>query len=261
MFENIAEYCKKFGEKAGIVIEDLRTGEKLEINPDISFSSASLIKYPIMWSLFEQVSEGKVDLLEIHELVKEDKAGSSVYDSSVLRELHEGIPLTIEDCVNFMIVISDDTATNIIMKKLGFETMNRSFERLGFKGTKAGRLMMDYEGLEAGRDNFISAGDISHLSKLLCQDKILESKYNRQMLDIMLRQRHNDGINKHYPMDILYAHKGGCIRQYGIDHDCGILYKEGKPAVLVNVCTRFVDNSRSEINHIGDMLYQCIFES
>lgn len=259
MFEKIAEYCEKFEDKMGIVIEDLRTGEKLERNPALSFSSASLIKYPIMWSLFEQVSQGKVDLEEVHELVKEDKAGSSVYDSSVIRELHEGIPLTLLDCVKFMIVISDDTATNIIMKRLGFETINKSFARLGFQGTSAGRLMMDYEGLEAGRDNFISAGDINRLSRILCEDQILESRYNRQMLEIMLSQRHNDGINKHYPMDIRYAHKGGCIRQYGIDHDCGILYKDGAPAVLVNVCTRFVENSRDEINHIGDMLYQCIY--
>lgn len=260
MFEKIADYCEKFGDKMGIVLEDLKTGEKLEKNPDISFSSASLIKYPIMWSLFEQVSEGKIDLQEVHTLVKEDKAGSSVYDSSVLRELHEGIPLTLEDCLNFMIVISDDTATNIIMKKLGFETMNASFERLGLKGTKAGRLMMDYEGLEHGRDNFISAGDMNRLSEILCRDEILDHTFNQKMLGILLRQRHNDAVNKHYPMDIPYAHKGGCIRQYGIDHDCGILYKDGKPAVLVNVCTRFVENSRDEINHIGDMLYECVYK-
>ncbi len=259
MLKEIEEYCRQFKEHIGLVIEDLSTGEKIEMNPHTAFSSASLIKYPVMWSFFEQLGMGGIDRQEIHELTQEDKAGSGVYDSSVLRELHAGTPLTLEDCIIFMIVISDDTATNIIMKKLGFDVMNASFRHLGLIETKAGRLMMDYEGLEAGRDNFVSAGDMNRLSKLICGNRILENKYNEEMLGILLRQRHNDGINKHYPMEVQYAHKGGCIRQYGIDHDCGILYRNGKPRMTVNVCTRQVEHSREVINHIGDMVYKSLY--
>ena len=161
MFEQIREYCLPFGEKIGVVIEDLVTGEMMEINQNKSFSSASLIKYPIMWCFFQLVSEGKISLDEIYVLHDEDKVGVSVFDTGVLRELHDGVELTLEDCLKFMIVISDDTATNIIMKKIGFETMNRMFQKICLVETKVGRLMMDYDGLKQGRDNYVSAGDMN----------------------------------------------------------------------------------------------------
>lgn len=258
MFEDILEECGRYGDRVGVVIEDLLTGEKMEWNPQLSFSSASLIKYPIMWSFLEYIHEGGTALDEIYLLKEEDKVGESVFDTGVLRELHSGIKLTMEDCLRFMIVISDDTATNIIMKKLGFERMNKAFERLGLTGTRAGRYMMDYEGLEAGRDNFVSAGDMNRLSKIICLNQILPEKYNQMMLDILLGQRENDGVNKCYPMDTLYAHKCGCIRQYGIDHECGILYKEGRPAVTVNICTKNVKESRGFLQRVGQDIYGLI---
>lgn len=259
MLEMILDYAKQFGDKIGLFIEDYETGEKIEFHPDTSFSSASLIKYPVLWSLMEQVEQGAIDLNETHLLTPEDKAGSSPFDSSVLRELHDGIPLTLEDCAKFMIVISDDTATNIIMQKVSFARMNAAFEELGLTGTRAGRLMMDYAGLEAGRDNFVSAGDMARLSHSICFNEKLSSETNQKMLTILKNQRHNDGINKNYPMEVRMAHKGGCIRQYQIDHDCGVIFKDDKPRVSVNVCTRYLPNARNVINRIGDMVYARIF--
>lgn len=256
MFEEIKEYCSRFGENIGVVIENLITGEKMEVNSDMAFSSASLIKYPVMWCFFQQVSKGNISLKETYILHDCDKVGTSVFDTGVLRELHDGVELTLEDCVRFMIVISDDTATNIIMKKLGCENMNQVFREIGLTTTRIGRLMMDYKGLEQGRDNFVSAGDMNKLSNIICKNQILEEHYNEMMLNIMLAQRENDGINKTYPMNFPYAHKCGCIRQYEIDHESGILFKNGKPAITVNVCTRHVPDSRAVLQEIGKQLWK-----
>ena len=257
MLETILQFTNQYGDRIGLVVEDLKTGEKISQSPDKPFSSASLIKYPIMWAFFKQVAEGEQSLDTVHILKQGDKAGTSPFDSSVLRELHTGIPLTLEDCIKFMIVISDDTATNIIMHRLGMDYLNEAFASIGLKNTHVGRFMMDYGGLEAGRDNFVSAEDMNHLSKLICENAILPAKYNQQMLAILCNQRHNDSLRRFLPMSLKMGHKGGCIRQYSIDHDCGIMFdSHSKPRFLVNVCTKDIDRSKDVIGEIGKMVFQ-----
>lgn len=255
MFETLRKFTSDYGDRMGLVVEDLKTGEKVSHNPHKAFSSASLIKYPIMWTFFKRVYEGKASLNAIHILKNEDKAGSSPFDSSVLRELHEGVPLTMEDCIKFMIVISDDTATNIIIRQLGMDYINTALQEIGLKDTHVGRLMMDYAGLEAGRDNFVSAEDMNALSKMLCNDEGLPAEYNVQMRTIMCNQRHNDSLRRYLPMSLTMGHKGGCIRQYHIDHDCGFMYQGKTPRLLINVLTKDIDDSKEVIAQIGKMLY------
>lgn len=259
MFEAIADYARPFGDKLGLVVEDLKTGEKIQQTPHKAFSSASLIKYPIMWVFFREVAQGRQSLETVHILKNEDKAGSSPFDSSILREFHQGLELTLEDCVKLMMVISDDTATNIIMKRLGIDYINTVLKgELGFTDSSVGRFMMDYEGLEAGRDNFVSAHDINSLSLCICRNKLLPEDCNRQMLEILCNQRHNDTLRRDLPMSLQMGAKGGRIRQYGMQHDCGIMFEAGTPRFLVNVLTQSIENSTDVIAAIGRMVYDCL---
>ena len=99
MFEAILDYVSPQKDKIGLYVQDLDSGESIAVNADRSFSSASAIKYPVMWAYYELVAKGEIDPLTVHELRDEDRVGTTPYDSGVLRELHTGIPLTYEDCV------------------------------------------------------------------------------------------------------------------------------------------------------------------
>ena len=258
MFEAVEKFASRYADRMGLVVEDLKTGEKISQLPHKPFSSASLIKYPIMWAFFKKVSEGKESLDTIHILRAEDKAGTSPFDSSVLRELHVGVPLTLEDWVKSMIVISDDTATNILMHRLGMDYLNDTFREIGLLDTRVGRFMMDYEGAEAGRDNFVSAEDMNRLSKIICANEYLPATYNSQMLAILCNQRHNDSLRRYLPMSLQMGHKGGCIRQYHIDHDCGIIFENSLPRLLVNVCTKDIENSKEVLGEVGKLVYAAL---
>lgn len=255
MLEPILELVAPYQDKIGLLVQDLKTGEKISVNPHRAFSAASTIKYPIMWVYYQQVALGKISPQDIHILRAEDKAGSDPYDSSVLRELHVGIPLTYEDCCKFMIVVSDDTGTNILLDLLGMELINRTLGEIGLTDTTVGRRMMDYEGLEAGRDNFISAADMAHLSMLLVKDQLLDRAYNQEMLSILCNQRHNDALPRFLPRTVRIGHKGGCIMKYGMDHDVGIVYQGAEPRLLVNVLTQWVENPRDLIGTVAKMAY------
>ena len=103
----------------GLYIHVLDTDEVFELNPERVYPSASVIKIPVMWEFYRQVSLGEVNPQDPFVLHDCHKVGSSVYDSGILREMHDGIQLTYQDILRLMIIISDDTATNIMLDLLG----------------------------------------------------------------------------------------------------------------------------------------------
>lgn len=261
MLESLMRYFEPYGKGVSVLIEDLFTGEIISRNAACRFPSASLIKYPILYSFLEKVSNGEESLKDIHILRETEKVGESVYDTGILRELHAGIEITTEDCLRLMIDISDDTATNIIMKRMSFQSMNEAFTRYGLTSTSVGRYMMEYKGIEKGRDNFISAQDTNNLSKLLLMSAHLSQECRGMALDALLKQRENDGFNKLFPKEIPYAHKCGCIKQYQLDHECGILYQNGKPRLTINFCSKGLKDSRALMNKVGKEIYTILFEN
>ncbi|MBU5430128.1 class A beta-lactamase-related serine hydrolase [Kineothrix sp. MSJ-39] len=259
MLEELRKYLEPYPEGLGVVIEKLDSGERLNWHAGDRFPSASLIKLPIMYCFLELVSEGKENLEDIHVLRENDKVGESVYDTGILRDLHEGIGLTLEDCMRLMIDISDDTATNLIMKRMSFSYMNENFIRYGLHETMVGRYMMEYDGVQKGRDNFTSAKDTNVLLKLLLEGTYLSGKCKELALDVLMKQRENDGLNKYLPQEIVYAHKCGCIKQYQLDHECGILYKDGNPFLLFNFCSCNISDSRKLMNQLGKEIYNMYY--
>ena len=261
MFEEILKYAESFGDKISVVIEDLKSGEQIRVNSNKRFSAASVIKYPIMWCYMHEVEAGAQSLEEVYPLRREDKAGTTVHDSGVLRELHDGIPLTMEDYLKFMIVISDDTATNVIIRKLGMEHINQLMqEKLQYQSTELGRVMMDYEALERGQDNFITAEEMNRLSEHICRGELLSEESNARMLKILCGQRYNNTISRDYPLDAVFGHKSGSIDQYEMEHDCGILMKDGEPVATINVLTQSLDEAPSVMARIGMMVYNTYFQ-
>lgn len=261
MFEKLMQYFEPYETGLSVLIEDLDSGETISWNADCRFPSASIIKYPILYCFLEKVTNGEESLKDTHVLRETDKVGESVYDTGILRELHEGIEITMEDCLRLMIDVSDDTATNIIMKRMSFRYMNDAFIKYGLVHTSVGRYMMDYAGIEKGYDNFISPQDTNRLSKLLLSNSYLSGECREFALDVLFKQRENDGFNKLFPDEVPYAHKCGCIRQYLLDHECGILYWNGKPRLTINFCSKGIRGSRELMNRAGREIYTILYRT
>ena len=119
MFEAIRDYTEPFAEKIGLVVHDVRTGAVFSRNPDRVFPSASVIKLAILWEFYRRVAEGSLNPEEPYVLHDDVKEGTTPYDTGILRDFHDGLVLTLQDIVTMMIVISDDTATNILIDRFG----------------------------------------------------------------------------------------------------------------------------------------------
>jgi len=123
---------KEFEGSIGIAIKNLKTGESFSINGDEFFPTASVFKVPVIVELYRQVEVGKTNLNTKIALTEKDK----VPGSGILREMAEGLELTIKDLAELMIIISDNTATDILVEQVGMNNINLTLHRLGFEKTK-----------------------------------------------------------------------------------------------------------------------------
>lgn len=257
MFERIGDYVRQYGDKVGVVIRAVNTGEQLQINGDRPFASASIIKVPIMWEFCRRASAGEIDPDEMFTLHDCHKVGSSVYDSGILREMHDGIQLTYRDILRLMIIISDDTATNIMLDLLGMDQINETMRNLGLKNTILRRRMMEYDKVARGIDNQTSAADMDRLLDRILQKQDLEPAVHNIMLDTLAKQQINTAIPAFLSPALRIAHKTGSILDYGLEHDVGIIYNmQNEPVVAVSVMSQHLENNRNVIAQIAKMAYE-----
>lgn len=120
--------------KVAVAVKNLKTGETFLYHEAEPMPTASLIKFPIMVESYRQAAEKKVDLGEMITLKESDK----VPGSGILTDhFSAGTTISLRDAIHLMIVYSDNTATNLVLDKVGIGSTAETMERLGYPNTKA----------------------------------------------------------------------------------------------------------------------------
>lgn len=174
-----------------------------------------------------------------------------------LTYLHDGIQVTVMDLVTLMIIFSDNTATNVLIDLLGIEEVNATIKRLGFENTILQRKMFDLEKSRNGIQNYITAGEVGRLLKMMYEGNLISSRASEKMISVMKNQQLASKIPfylKAIPDGPEIAHKTGEDR--GITHDVGIIY--GKEPFVVCFCGNETDTPQFErvMANISLELYQ-----
>lgn len=207
--------------KVSLLAKDMDTGETLlAYNPEEIVSSASTIKVPIMLAVLEKVING---VLSVDGRIT--VPACEILDDTEVFDGGEGsYPLF--ELIYWMIVSSDNTATNVLINLIGFDAVNALCQSLDLRGTVLARKMLDFEALRAGRNNLTSADDMSLLFGAICNERILTPGLCRFALDTLKRQRSTDKFLRYIADDIPVAHKtGGLDPEAGHDrvsHDAGV---------------------------------------
>jgi beta-lactamase class A len=218
---------------AGVVVKDLTPagrGQSIILNENESFPAASIIKLSILWAFFEQVETGRIQPDERISLDAADQVGGS----GVLYTLAPGLNLTLLDLATLTITVSDNTATNILIDRLGLEAIGRTIANLGLTGTKLQRKMFDFERARLGFENLTTPADTAALLELMHQSNQLTPDSHQKMLYILEQQQFNERLSREWPDKdtIRFAHKTGTLPGRS-EHDAGILYIDGRPFILV----------------------------
>jgi beta-lactamase class A len=215
--QRVQTAIQSFSGTISIFAKNLDTGTSYELRADAPVPTASTIKLPIMVELFAEAEEGKLDWNQKLELTDRDK----VSGTGVLTELSDGDLLPIRDLVHLMIVISDNTATNLILDRIGGNAVNQRMAQLGLKQTAVMRKIMQTkpesftdEGRKPGNDRWGTGRscprDMVVLMEKLYRGQLVSKPASEEMITVLKRQRDLQGVGRDMK-DTVIASKSGAL--------------------------------------------------
>lgn len=224
--KKVEELLQNIPGKLSVYYKNLVTGETFGINESLPMMAASVIKIPIMVETFHQFRTGEHKKEELYVLKETDKRPSC----GCLNRMHAGLNLTIEDLYNLMIILSDNSATNILIELLGgMERINEDIRRMGYETIRVNRLLFDAEASARGIQNYVSAVEIGDMLEKMFRGEMIDREASEDMLDVLKEQRLNNKFPFHFREKVIIAHKTG--EDEGITHDVGVFYAK-QPFIL-----------------------------
>jgi len=226
-----------FKGKVFLFAKNLDTGLTYSFNGDERVRTASTIKVAVMIEAFSRVSEGRAKWTDELVLTKAARYGGS----GVLPELADGLRLTLRDCVNLMMVVSDNTATNMVLDYLTTDAVNARMNTLGFKDTRLMRRIggggESKEGKEPDNKRFGLGATTPHemvrILEKIDAGEIVNKAAAKEMIDLMKREQARYAIGR-TNSDVPMASKYGALDRL---RSCvAIVYsKRGKIAIAITV--------------------------
>jgi len=243
--DKISAATAGFSGTVSIFAKNLDTGATFALRADDRVRTASTIKLPILCATFEAVKEGRLKWTDPTTLRDADK----VSGSGILGEFSEGVKIPLADLTHLMIVLSDNTATNLVLDQVTADYVNEFLDKLGLKGTRSMRKVRgDGADLKAP-SGFSKAGldpanqkyglgsstprEMVTLLERIEKGNIVSSEASAEILKILKRQRDNNGIARRMG-DFVVANKAGAL-----DHlrsDVGIVYTKSSRIAMAITC-------------------------
>lgn len=226
-----------FKGKVFLFAKNLDTGETYSFNGDERVRTASTIKVAVMIEAFTRVVEGRAKWTDELVLTKAARYGGS----GVLPELADGLRLTLRDCVNLMMVVSDNTATNMVLDYLTTDAVNARMNSLGYKNTRIMRRIggggESKEGKEPDNKRFGLGATTPHemvqILERLEAGEIVNKAASKEMIDLMKREQARYAIGRTIP-DVPMASKYGALD--ALRSCLAIVYsKQGRVAMAITV--------------------------
>jgi beta-lactamase class A len=211
-------------------------------NGDRKFRAASIVKIPLMVEVFRRVESGDVLLDDIHTLKAEEKAPGS----GVMLHLHDGVQLTINDLVYLMISISDNTATNLLIRLAGMDAVNATIRDLGMEQSNLGREMKNRSAIEGEEENWATPDDYVRVVQSLLEGRAASQQSCGAMLEMLQKQQNTRRIARYIPQDddIEWGTKTGSIKE--VTNDVGYVRTEKGTLVIAVLCEGMADQHRGE---------------
>lgn len=252
------------GAEMGVCVRHLESGAEIAIDADRSFPLASVFKIPVLVEAFRQLHAGRFRMEERWEVTTAEKN----LPSGVLVFCADGLKPTARDLITLMIIISDNTATDMVMHRLGVENVTKTMHGLGLTDihvplTVRGIFTDLYASADPSQDlltlakqpsrrdgvaygsspqnNVGTPRALTDLLGMIWRGEIVSRAACNGMLEILLKQQLNERLPRFLPPGIPFAHKTGtlgCIR-----NDSGILYANGNSHVAITAFCRWDDQT------------------
>src|SRR5829696_8476216 len=205
------------GAEVAVAFRILDGSTELLIDGGRTFHAASTMKVPVMIELFRQAEAGTLNLDDPLPIVNQFKSivGGSPYQLSVGddsdREVYAkvGKTMTLRQLCEAMITVSSNFAANLLIEKLGVENIRKTVTRLGADGMQVLRGVEDQKAFDKGLNNSTTARGLMVLLEKIGRGEAVSPSADREMVEILKRQKFNDAIPAGVPAGTAVPHKTG----------------------------------------------------
>src|SRR6184192_3251293 len=207
----VEEIAARLDGVMGVAVLDLTDGRVLLRNADRVFAAASSIKLAILLELYRQDQEaqsgakGKARLDDIYSFDPKDL----VEDSRIMAGLTPGVTrVTNRDLAQFMVAVSDNTAANILIDRVGMQNVNATLRNLGLTKTMLRRKMMDFAAAKRGDENVSTPQEMARLLEAIYKGKLLNKQATAELIK-QLSTKKESYIPRYLSENIQVANKPG----------------------------------------------------
>lgn len=214
----LEEIADRASGRVAYVFDYPSQGVRLERDASHPFIAASIIKVPILVEAARQVAAGDRSWDDTITLRDADKVGGS----GVLNVLHEGLQISLRDAIVLMTVVSDNTATNLVLDAIDVRRVNGYLEDRGCTATRCLRKLYDREAIKKGIHNRIGAAEIADILRDAAEGRLISPEADADILAILKQQQYRNKIPHLLPPGTTVANKTGSLDE--VSHDAAVVY-------------------------------------
>ncbi|WP_158591774.1 serine hydrolase [Oceanobacillus halophilus] len=248
---SLLEMLSEVSENFSICIHS--SNGNITINAENQKKAASIVKLFILVEAFRQKEKGNLSFDDTVSIDKKRMVGGS----GIITNLTESHVYSYRNLIELMIIVSDNTASNVLLDKLGINEINNLANQIGCEQTIITRKFMDYHAASKGFENYTSASDVCKLLQLLPKkNNILSDNSREQILDILAKQQFNHKLPSYFPEGTTFYHKTGEIT--GAEHDAGIFKNKQEMIPIAVLSDGWEENGRAQryLAEIGRLIYK-----
>jgi beta-lactamase class A len=235
----------------GLAVKDLTSGETFFIHGDEIMPQASSIKIAVLAELYLQAQQGKLKLTDEYVV----RSSDLVTGSDIMLGLTPGVTrLTLRDLATMMVAVSDNSATNVLIARVGMESVNAMLDGLGLHATRLRRQMMDLKAAGEGRENVSTPREMMTLLETIYRGKLLNKEMTADFIK-MLSTHKESSLLQGLPDDAVAASKPGELE--AVRNDSGIVLVKNRPYILCVMTTYLKDekDGAAAIRKIAALTY------
>jgi len=222
----------------GYVLVDLVSNEQVAARLERqAFPTASTIKLSILYELLKQAEEGRLELNKPAPLERQQVVGGS----GVLQHL-SGPMLSLADHAALMIIVSDNTATNVVIDAVGMPNVTARMKALGLADILLRRKMMDSAAARSGDENVASPASLAKSAELLWRGEGLRKESRDAALQILYKV--SGSVRNAVPARVRVASKTGTLE--GVRAEAAVVELEGRPFALAAMTTYLRNDPEGE---------------
>ncbi|HKS56713.1 MAG TPA: serine hydrolase [Steroidobacteraceae bacterium] len=225
----------------GIAIVDLTDQRSFYLNADAVYPTASTIKIAVLAELYRQNERGSgAKLSDLYTVNAKDGVGTE----GILQSMSAGVSrITNHDLALLMVSLSDNSATNVLIDRVGMDNVNSWLTQLGLERTRLRRHMLDVKAAQEGRENTSTPRELITMLQALHGGRVFNKKTTDEFFKMLSTQK-SSYIPRLLPADLVIANKPGSLD--AVRNDAGIVFVPGRPFAIAVMTTFSGDDIAAE---------------